>query len=588
MRQPVKHGRLEPTLEKTYARYAFEPIEAVGGFAYDSISEWASTCQNLINAGEEAILTIEDPELRESERDHLRKMVVCWRDKGYGSLVTEEGVKVRNREQAEFLRAALTRRGKAVAAALRAMTNEEITSLWGSAPVPIASGKGAPYWFSSQHKEAAVWLAKIAEGSGSYKECVDRVWSVGSARIRPVITCYLRVQGAAKPQPAYYFNGTYLEPAPRRFGPKIRKVQALPFVFNWFFVRVAWVMKAAMMTSFPGNTGRIADALALATKYKYAYAYDLANYDDTVAWETDRLYAEVVLTPALAVLRERGLLNAKTIRLILEIDEAESRMPILTPPHSRHDAAEIVETLGGIRSGQRLTSDKGTHINAARAEALCAMIGWDAVVINWGDDTVILTNDPSKAAAYAELAGGPGFNETKADRASFLMRDIRGGYGYLGRMLASSINKEARFEPRSLEVAALGLRARADLLKTHPLGESTFWSCIQAAGSKRLTAAAMLAQHAPIQTLMDIVSNTQLTGLERLRLAGLLTRTIDDFETEGNYSPETMARLKALADPLTERVYMSANQFQAHMDAIPVTEAARQIRRGAYTARSFR
>jgi len=117
--------------------------------------------------------------------------------------------------------------------------------------------------------------------------------------------------------------------------------------------------------------------------------------------------------------------------------------------------------------------------------------------INFGDDTVILTNSADLETTWNAHPSMLGFNEEPAMDTAFLMRRLEPntGYAYLGRMLIGCINKEAKHEPSSTATAAAAIAVRFSLLHGSPL-QSAFWPSLRAGSthSPRLRGAVAVAE----------------------------------------------------------------------------------------------
>jgi len=158
------------------------------------------------------------------------------------------------------------------------------------------------------------------------------------------------------------------------------------------------------------------------------------------------------------------------MRICLEIDEHMNRSPFLCPPREVGVAAELHDTYGGIKSGETPTALKGTLINRAIRDTQQRDASWVAMVYNSGDDTLALSNDEVGYKRFQQLEPIPGITETVAPSPTFLMRHMPGAFGYVGRMVDGSINREPVNEPTSILQAAVGQLSRRTLLEGHPFG----------------------------------------------------------------------------------------------------------------------
>jgi hypothetical protein len=196
-------------------------------------------------------------------------------------------------------------------------------------------------------------------------------------------------------------------------------------------------------------------------------ATDLSGYDDTVSLETLTAYREYVLLPCLNACVRKGLINGQRRRLILDIDEKVQQIDALTPPPSEREGARLVSTAGGIKSGERLTSQKGSDINRVRILTKMRDLGIKGASMNFGDDTIVCSDDKDMVTKwFSEGFDNHGFIETLADDVSFLMKRIPEGYAY--RTDGVKYNKQGTTE-RELQ------RTRSGRCDTDP-ARSVRWS----------------------------------------------------------------------------------------------------------------
>jgi hypothetical protein len=463
---------------------------------------------------------------------------------------------------------------------IRAASDDDLKKLWSEAPIPVSKGKGAPYWFPGQDRESAIWLATLARSTRTLDELIDSVWRAASARVKPMLTAYLRIQASRKEVDRYILGQDGIRLEGTRFGPKVRKVQALPFVFNYMFTRVAWVMKWGMQTMSDRNTGTVDPALKASRTYKHTRAFDLSNYDDTVSWETLTVYRETVLYETLNALRERGLLQNWEVELLLTLDEYQQDLPLLTPPMNMDDGARLIPTHGGIKSGERLTSDKGTHINACRIEAKMAKHGVKGEYFNWGDDTVICSDDEDALKRYAEDSDYLGFKEVLAGEPSFLMKRLPSGTGYWGRMLSSSINKEIRHEPNNMTAAAAAICVRKELLKGHPL-ERHFLSVL-GTFHPRVHSACRVAGNCQPLDLVNMVGRSVGRGATEDEVAlGIAETALYGGLIDSDQYDSYLLTVGAYG----ARAYITASEMDFAISELTPEDATRAIRKRAYTTR---
>jgi len=497
----VPARRLPRGLVDMYQEFSFGGTLRDGGWSYDTMSEWARNYNTIASAAYPLIEDLTDKRLAAAELEYLEKGRVSWRDVGLGALVQFSEPRAVDPDQARLLRPRFQRLGREYANWIRRTDRSTLRHAFLSDNVVLAKGKGAPYWFSSLETDAAIALGKLALTGRTIHELDDLVLNAGSAMMGMVITTYMRVQGGRKPRPVYVRNGKGLTQLGERLGPKVRRVQAMPYAYNYLAVGVAGVLKAGLRARGNQNTGDIIPALDLARSFKHGIALDFAAYDEHVAGETLLEWGEFVYEPQLTALVEAGLITATRKRLLMDIHEYTVVMPQLGPPAFTNCGAREVDTYGMIKSGMRLTSHIGTEIGREYNELKMMHLGISGKVVNWGDDTVVFTNDNTAHDKYAAKEKWFGLDQTVAEDTSFLMRRIPGGYTYFSRMLMGSLNKEVRFEPRNLFHAAGAMRIRHDLLTGHPL-QDRFLPILASCGG-RMEQAARLAGSASALELLS-------------------------------------------------------------------------------------
>jgi hypothetical protein len=262
--------------------------------------------------------------------------------------------------------------------------------------------------------------------------------------------------------------------------------------------------------------------------------------------------------------------------LLLQLDYENQRRPILSPPGDRAYAALLVDRVGGIQSGERLTSFKGTTINSVRIQAKMRRLGIRGDYTNFGDDMTISANDPKLRDKWLSLPDWLGFEEEVAPDLSFLMKRIPYGYAYLGRMLSSTINKEVRREPASVTQAAAGIAVRHFLLEGHPL-QSQYKVILRRHGTPRIQMALALADAASPRDLLlwSMLGRFTIADGER---AEALSELVSDLTHE--------PQLESVRSAMMERYQMSFGEFLDTVSQISLHDAERAIQKRAYTRRT--
>lgn len=581
----VDRARLPRNLAETYREYAFSPIDRRGAFAYGSGAEWKAIAVHCQQAVRDALLlhAREDHPLLTQEWEFVEKGMVCWRDKGLGTLVVFDPDKLDRRDvaQAEAFRAPFLRLGAEYAALVRRADTALLRQWRTDALVPVNKGKGAPTWHPGSDRTAAIALAAITRGSKNAIEMNQRVAEVVQASMPACVTSYLRIQGARKPQPEYAIMGGRLDLVGERRGPKTRRVQALSFALNYAVSLVAPVLRWCMKTRTTRNSGTIVEAADAVRRYQYSVAVDLASYDESVSLETLTLYRELVLHPVYSALRERGYLQHTDVELLLSIDAFVQTAPLLAPPRADAMGASLWRRAGGIVSGERLTSQKGSDINRERIDLKMDHVGLVGEAFNAGDDTIICTNDRAALDRYVALEEFMGFTETLSVDPSFLMKRLPGGYAYLGRMLFNTVNREYSHEPAGYAMAAAAVAIRRVLLEGHPAA-GAYLTTLATAPSDRLRAAASLAG---ATTVLNLLLTAAASVSKNATETEDLSDAADLALQAGALTIEDRRRLEAALARSGNRSVMGYDEIDGLGRDMGRHTASRYLRETAYTTR---
>lgn len=564
----VDRDDLPTTLRDQLHRMSFEPLIPRGGWAFDTATQWlelTNSCVAFINDLLPALRRI-DPGLSLLEEELARKMTVWWRDVGYGGLLEKETLTVSDPEQAKLIGPHLRHYGLSMAGVLRKADANKLRDRWLQAGVPIDRGKGSPFWIRGTDLLAAQAMTTLAlQPASDALALYDRYSQSARWRAGPIITSYWRIQGADKPRPIRILvNGQVQETDGERRQPKIRRVQALTYCFNVRSAPLYALLKyARRIVTAPFGTGDVRVTLDQAKRWPVNAAADVKSFDESVSVELLATFRKEVLEPCLRVLTDRGICTKSEANLLLSIDETVQQLPILSPPAAISEGGRLIARIGGLRSGEKLTSEKGTLINMARCRAKLQALKRQGVTDNLGDDTIIFSSHAIQDA-WIKLNPFAGFREEVAPATTFLMRAIPGGYTFIARMLASSVQKEVMNEPRSYEISALGLAARSRMLKgierEHPFASAflPFLSTLPG----RLAISSRTAQTLGFTELERIVASqtrgSSLSSMEADELNYLTSEVAGDLgrdaDARGSYITEkrkTYAQLQEWARMLT-------------------------------------
>jgi hypothetical protein len=331
------------------------------------------------------------------------------------------------------------------------------------------------------------------------------------------------------------------------------------------------------------NSGRIEETQRQITHYRYNLAVDLKGYDDSVSIETLDAYREFVIKPVLDALVRNGLLKPYMRNMLMELDYKTQRLPILIPPDRPSIGALLVPTMGGISSGERLTSQKGTDINRIRIDAKMRMLGIKGDSTNQGDDTTVSSDDPTMIEKWMGANDFLGFREEAAPDLSFLMKRMPEGYAYIGRMLMSSIDREPMKEPSSHISAAAAISVRHGLLRGHPL-QGQFYHILEACGNTRIRAATAVARIEKTYDLLVLAHRWRMRNEQVESLA----EEISEAKGAGLLSPDEATRLEAISDSWLSRFQMQLHEFRKEVMKLSVHDAARFVFKNSYTTIALR
>lgn len=504
----IKKGILPRSLEQLYQSYAFQNADTGYAFAYDTIDEWKVGTDRTLELLTSRFKTVADDDLVMQEREFLEKMCVNWRLRGYGTVYPHSAAELScmNAEQAAQLGPEFRRRRIYYEAMLRQLGTDVVTKIATQAPIVLDSGKGSPLWVPGTDPAGGIALHKMASRASDGPSLKLIATQLAGRKPSLVQTSYIRIQAARGEQLGWTLGAPdmVLKPMMVTGRPKVRRIAAQPFIINHLWAPYAEVLRHIMAMTPDGlHAGKIEPLLERASTWQTLAAFDLKSYDTTVSYETHvalrtHLWLPIVQRIYQMVPTEvrRALISPE---MLSEIDEVIITMPILAPPADQNSAATIWSATGQIRSGENPTSWKGTEIRRAQGRCKARHLGYeerDLLIYNYGDDTLIMSNDPRIKERWMSVPSFVGLNEEAAPDSSFLMRRIPAGYSYLGRMVAASINREMSHEPSSSLSAAAAFCTRFFLLQGHPLQDAFFPALKAYGGPDRMRTAVSVAEAA--------------------------------------------------------------------------------------------
>lgn len=305
-------------------------------------------------------------------------------------------------------------------------------------------------------------------------------------------------------------------------------------------------------------------------------AEDLSGYDDSVTLSTVAACSQKLMIPLAEEAVRMGLLTAEEVQLIAATEEYLLRAEILTPPTSGLGSvgAQLMDRAGGIVSGHRLTSFFGSLINLARIRYLTREAGVKARAVVFGDDTVVVFASRQDREKYEKALATRqerlGFKSTVAPDVSFLMKRAFGGYGYVGRMLISTLQREVGSEPTNVHVAALGICARRKILEGHPAAWvfDHFLSSSNKCGD-RLAGAYALAKSVGFDPRVILPGAIALTSADKLE------RLLEPFLRSGLTREVSLEALEQLVET---SAYARVTEINEAASQLTLKDAARVVR----------
>lgn len=444
-----------------------------------------------------------DESLYLAELDELAKIACNQRYKGFAPFrVGVSYPAVPGLAQASAITLAACELGGQLVARVRADPRGEGT-WWPEAVYPTTKAKGAGFFRSGREPWAVIPLCKLSASSSCAADLDALNADLGGAPLH--LTLFTRGQPAASPKPHRSWDGMIGSPVvegnPTLYR-KTRKVQGQSFNYNLPLTEsttaVTWAAKADPLEITLGGKASFTvyllpkqtDAAALLEKLLAegwrAVSYDAKDFDDSMGAASIDLHMHARgAFAAAATIVNRGLFNP---RLVSDIYGRIARQPLLAPPtpgfvqaafrpneYGRaYDSPLVIYRVGGVPSGVRPTSILDSMLNAEIVSVGLYNSGVKrAILLCFGDDLVILVETEANMALilaqFVAKAEELGVLMTKAADVSFLKRHYPGGYMYLARAVAGTLQRETRHEPEHLVVAALGIAARRANLRGHPL-----------------------------------------------------------------------------------------------------------------------
>lgn len=508
--RPLRRNQVSAALATTYRTLAWQPVDPVGGFLYHDFVSWSHLITALVDETRQTLRTSGLPTgwLAEEEAE-LEKGLVCWRDRGYGSLVYLHAPVTSSTRQEYLLRGAVRQLSDLLVKAVRA------GGLPGRLPIqiPTAKGKGAPLWAPGTDREAAIALATPYATDMALDDIDDWLEGFAHRGIGGCLTSYMRGQGGRKPAPYIKPVGNSLHVVGERVMMKVRRVDGFSFAKQLGAAAYHTTLRELMNHVLPFTKGTVQNVMREFPKFRYAYATDVSTFDDSISWQLQDTVTRLLHEPLSRAMADAGLITHKEAAYTVDYERWIPEAPILAPSPRAFEDVHLVRRKGGVPSGSRGTSNNDTLYNLARIHACHAELGYTAQVHVFGDDTLLLSKQPLPKG-YVEWNQAAGFTLKLAQAPIFLQRIMPLGCTLLSRMLIACVNREARFEPTSVLHLAVGVRVRHTLLRGHPL-QHAFWRVLEkvaaVTGNERLSTALLIAKSpSPTEQLMQDLAETNV------------------------------------------------------------------------------
>lgn len=500
--------------DRTNGSYNFVCYDKAPAYCYTSWQEWRETMTRWATFYYDSIrprlVALKDDELLKWEDASVAKSMVNWRARGYGRLVFASDFESRSAEQADYIAQWMRVRGRRYVAEIMARSSAELSDIFWNATLHLDHGKGGPTWAPGRNTTAGLGLVAFALRS---QVGMRRIEELHRMRNIPVLmSMYSRVQWSQKEVPLRSFSAGQIHAEGAFRGPKVRTIKAPPLVLN-AMITGYWHLMLHIAKEIWRDVHAVEPkhATSVQRRYRYSIAGDFSTFDDTVGVETLQLHRDEVQKPTLVALAAKGVINHTDIEGYLEIDEWIAEAEILAPARHVNEHACILRTVGGVKSGERGTTVKALDIVWCVNQALRERVGRDFTDMSYGDDMLIMSDDPKALDRWAQHASEvPQFKIGVDDYALFLMRRAGRGYPGLARLCSRRINREPAEEARTAVEAALGIAAAAAALEPgaplerHPLGGRTLLEWLHYC-SPRLHAPIALCKEMNIEDIARVV-----------------------------------------------------------------------------------
>lgn len=482
----VRFGDIPTNLALQYKHLAFDEFVDRPAFFYSNSDEWADITSRVTSILTDAFTKLGRVDLpfALAEFDFLGKMAACWRHKGKGTLIAESAVVSCSSPVQLEMRSGLRGLGNHYVASLSKMGPSEVSRLMSQATIPIAKGKGSPFWRSGADVLYPEYAMAAIRDCSSYSAIQSKLIGLSQYKLPICSTSYGRIQGASKLADAYIERNGRLVQHGQLLLPKRRRVLAQSFVENCLWTPICKVARHIQQYRSFAHTGNIVDVCNVARRYKYKLAADKSKYDTNMSAELLTLFRTEIIVPMLDWCVRNSVMSRIDRSILLDIDDYKLTIPVLCPSSDVADAAVLIPSSGTNKSGDRRTSWIATDCNKVVTDMKMKSLGLSGYICTFGDDTLVLSDNPA-IYRWADDLNFLAFPETIAPDASFLMRRVPDDVPYLARIVSSTLNREPNQEPTNVYEAALSYKVRRELVKHHPMS-SYYDLCFDViAGDKR-------------------------------------------------------------------------------------------------------
>jgi hypothetical protein len=567
-----RFGSIPRDLERTYSRYSFSRPEQGAGFFVSAMGGWRPAAELVMDHGNRYLM---DPSLgadRAAEEALDLSGFVNWRAAGPGCLSDVDDVVLTSHDQADALRPTFRRIGSENRAAILALGRATCEAIYYGATMPIDHSKGGVTCAAGSVKRIAIATTRIMRSETTRAGRVRAQRGIAAWDTLHATIATLRFQNRKGRRAArHVLRGRLVEFGDVR-APKERQIRIIPFEDQIDLMGLTSILLELDRLIRPNWVGSKDVCRQHKERFRYSFSSDKKAFDDGCTLPALFDHLEFVIRPTLEALADLGVISQADAFRIEDTMRDLHVYDSLLPPLDVHFAARRAASMGTVKSGLGPTNRIDTHFNAGHAESTGAELANATMAVDiYGDDLRVSTNDPDLMEAWAARgADGKrnlGWTELVAPADTFGQEYIiRGAPSQPKpvRLMMSTAQKEMKNEPRSIIEAAVGVRARIDILGTYPRGRAAYMGFLEDAASRSVILRATLGlaiSHQQSELGRLLASGGQLAQAARISEWGTaFAAVVTEFRRtsiwdESAFLPRepTIAQLFKAADSLTIR-----------------------------------